>query len=791
MMKRLFGILLSLLLVSPALAQWQVPDSKLPVGRGAGITGFKSTTGITVGSDLSSLGFGVTSPPAPLSLYSSGGAVQLGAPNATRAQIVDGVTGTTVTTDQPSLLISRIETIASSVTVSNAALYAISVGTLTNAPQTTALNGYAYQLGTGDALGVGGKAEIHTVAGSSRAAIGLAGEGRAYVNGSSAQGVELQVHNQSGNNAGYFANMSGKQNFIGVDANYFSPGANLGSVGVMVRADTGRWDVGLGFNRFAGFSPTTTADIQTDSDALTILLANAGAHTNGINLTGTGSTYSGNAFMSPGFAIAGTGAASLGLVGGTTGTLNMKGSTSGTASIVAQAATNTPTLTLPNASGTFAISASSPVVLSATTGNLTCPTCVTSSGGGAISGTAPITVSAAGAVSLDAAGVTYAKIQNLGALAVMGRSANSSGVGADIQASAASDAVLRESGSTIGFGTIATGGIANNAVTLAKLATQATNTVLGNATSGTAVPTALAVGTCSTAASALIWTTNTGFGCNTSITAAAVPASGLTGATLASGVTASSLTSLGTITSLTATTINAFTLGGTIAGGGNQFNNIIIGTTTPLAGSFTALSATTSLGLNVAAGASFLTVTGNNTDVGISIVDTGRNNWKIGTDITAVATFEIYDNTAGASRFQITTAGLVTVKQTFAVAAMANVATTSAVCYNTATGLLTYDGTLGTCTVSDERLKNMGPRIDNALGKLLSIDGRYYTWKDPKFGTGRQVGVGAQTVERVFPELVSTDSTGRKSADYQRLAAPVIEALREIDARLVKLEIRK
>lgn len=78
--------------------------------------------------------------------------------------------------------------------------------------------------------------------------------------------------------------------------------------------------------------------------------------------------------------------------------------------------------------------------------------------------------------------------------------------------------------------------IANNAVTLAKLATQATNTVLGNATSGTAVPTALAVGTCSTAGSALIWTTNTGFGCNNSITANAVAVGGITG--LGTGVAA-------------------------------------------------------------------------------------------------------------------------------------------------------------------------------------------------------------------------------------------------------------
>jgi len=45
-------------------------------------------------------------------------------------------------------------------------------------------------------------------------------------------------------------------------------------------------------------------------------------------------------------------------------------------------------------------------------------------------------------------------------------------------------------------------------------------------------------------------------------------------------------------TTLTANTIGAFTLSGTVAGGGNQLNNVIIGTTTPLAGAFTTLSAT-------------------------------------------------------------------------------------------------------------------------------------------------------------------------------------------------------
>lgn len=60
-----------------------------------------------------------------------------------------------------------------------------------------------------------------------------------------------------------------------------------------------------------------------------------------------------------------------------------------------------------------------------------------------------------------------------------------------------------------------TGTLANS-----RLATMATNTVKGNATSGTASPTDLAVGSCSTSGSALKWTTNTGFGCNTAIDAA-------------------------------------------------------------------------------------------------------------------------------------------------------------------------------------------------------------------------------------------------------------------------------
>ncbi len=53
------------------------------------------------------------------------------------------------------------------------------------------------------------------------------------------------------------------------------------------------------------------------------------------------------------------------------------------------------------------------------------------------------------------------------------------------------------------------------------------NQILGSLTA--VAPTGLTIPSCSTAASALLWTSGAGFSCNTSITAAAAPASGITG----------------------------------------------------------------------------------------------------------------------------------------------------------------------------------------------------------------------------------------------------------------------
>lgn len=115
-------------------------------------------------------------------------------------------------------------------------------------------------------------------------------------------------------------------------------------------------------------------------------------------------------------------------------------------------------------------------------------------------------------------------------------------------------------------------------------------------------------------------------------------------------------------------------------------------------------------------------------------------------------------------------------------AALSNVATTSAVCYNTGTGLLTYDGTIGTCNASDETLKTFFGSLSGNLSKLVTLSQSdhfgYFRWND---GDGAlKIGAGAQTVAKVYPELVERGSNGIYSLAYDKLTIPLIAGLAEL-----------
>ncbi|MDP9195638.1 MAG: tail fiber domain-containing protein [Pseudomonadota bacterium] len=80
---------------------------------------------------------------------------------------------------------------------------------------------------------------------------------------------------------------------------------------------------------------------------------------------------------------------------------------------------------------------------------------------------------------------------------------------------------------------------------------------------------------------------------------------------------------------------------------------------------------------------------------------------------------------------------------------------------------------------SDRRLKKDIVPVQNALEKLLKLQGVGFAWKED--GT-HDLGVIAQDVEKVFPELVYDNpaNKGMKAVRYHSLIAPVIEAIREL-----------
>lgn len=99
-------------------------------------------------------------------------------------------------------------------------------------------------------------------------------------------------------------------------------------------------------------------------------------------------------------------------------------------------------------------------------------------------------------------------------------------------------------------------------------------------------------------------------------------------------------------------------------------------------------------------------------------------------------------------------------------------------------------------TSSDKRLKTNVNRLSNVLEKLDKIEGISFEWNELYESLGRstghrEIGVTAQDVEAVFPELVTTwGEEGYKAVDYGRLAGVLIEAVKELKAENALLRRR-
>ncbi|MES2795326.1 MAG: tail fiber domain-containing protein [Bacteroidota bacterium] len=85
---------------------------------------------------------------------------------------------------------------------------------------------------------------------------------------------------------------------------------------------------------------------------------------------------------------------------------------------------------------------------------------------------------------------------------------------------------------------------------------------------------------------------------------------------------------------------------------------------------------------------------------------------------------------------------------------------------------------------SDARLKKNVRLIENVMPKIMAMNGKSYNWIEASKPLETQIGFIAQEVEKIFPELVSTNETGYKSVNYIALVPVLMEGIKDLQKQL-------
>ncbi|MGA1871767.1 MAG: tail fiber domain-containing protein [bacterium] len=102
--------------------------------------------------------------------------------------------------------------------------------------------------------------------------------------------------------------------------------------------------------------------------------------------------------------------------------------------------------------------------------------------------------------------------------------------------------------------------------------------------------------------------------------------------------------------------------------------------------------------------------------------------------------------------------------------------------------------TSGSWSGSDERWKKNIKPLEKSLDKVNQLQGVTYEWRREAFPAqnfpeGMQIGLIAQDVEDIVPECVQTNDDGYKSVSYEKLTAILVEAIKEQQGHIEKLQM--
>lgn len=251
-------------------------------------------------------------------------------------------------------------------------------------------------------------------------------------------------------------------------------------------------------------------------------------------------------------------------------------------------------------------------------------------------------------------------------------------------------------------------------------------------------------------------------------------------------------------------TLPAFTLSGTIAGGGNQINNIIVGTTTPLAGTFTTLNASAGF---TASAASSVTVPSNNVaalilnvgissnSTGITFQDNGTSEWSLYKEtnnhfllldrVNSTTMLDVTPGSSSTSLFAITRLAVPSIASDAAT-------TDNTACVSSSGLFLKGSGTLGICLgTSGAQFKTAFAPMAAGIDDLMKIDFQNYRYREGFGDSGErmQYGPTAQNVEGAIPDLVRHNASGAAiNYDSGALLFVGLRSIQQVNTNLEQLK---
>ncbi len=103
------------------------------------------------------------------------------------------------------------------------------------------------------------------------------------------------------------------------------------------------------------------------------------------------------------------------------------------------------------------------------------------------------------------------------------------------------------------------------------------------------------------------------------------------------------------------------------------------------------------------------------------------------------------------------------------------------------TGEIRATGDITAYYSSDERLKDNITPLSDAINKINQIGGYEFDWNSNSSHSGHDVGVIAQEIEKVLPEVVATRDNGYKAVRYEKIVALLINAIKEQQLQIDEL----